>query len=202
MNQVSSSESKIPKTARGRRTRDKILVAAEQVFGEVGFGAASIGDITRRAGTAQGSFYTYFDSKKEAFTELVRHLSRELRTTLAEAARGAEDRLDAERKGMIAFFSFIAEHRSLYRIVRQAEFVDEDLYRWYYRQIADGYVRGLAEAAKRGEIADLDPDTLAWSLMGMADFLGMRWVLWEGKAPPDHVVDAAIELVRAGLMPR
>src|SRR5690606_30812671 len=122
--------------------------------------------------------------------------------TLAEAARGAPDRLVAERRGLEAFFAFIAEHRALYRIVRQAEFVDEELYRWYYRQIAEGYARGLAEAVGKGEIADLDPETLAWSLMGMADFLGMRWVLWEGTAPPDHVVDAAIELIRAGLTPR
>jgi hypothetical protein len=32
-----------------------------------------------------------------------------------------------------------------------------------------------------GEIQRSDPETLTWCLMGMGDFLGMRYVLWEGR---------------------
>jgi len=41
MNQVSSSV-KVPKTARGKRTRDKLLQAAEIEFGEKGFREAGV----------------------------------------------------------------------------------------------------------------------------------------------------------------
>ena len=61
--------------ARGRRTLRLLLDAAAEEFGEKGFHEASISQITQRAGIAIGSFYTYFDSKEEVFTALVRDLS-------------------------------------------------------------------------------------------------------------------------------
>ncbi len=200
MNQLSSFESKsLPKTARGRRTREKILAAAEQIFGELGYERASIVEITQRASVAQGSFYTYFPNKQAAFTELVRSLSDGLHRAVTEAAGTETSRLAVERRSLIAFFMFILEHKSLYRIVRQAEFVDEQLYRDYYRRIAKGYARGLRHAVESGELADLDVDTVAWSLMGMADFLGMRWVLWEDRLPPDSAIDTAMRFLHDGL---
>ena len=70
MNQHSTSE-KLPKTARGRRTREKLLDAAEQEFGARGFHPVGISDITRRAGVAAGTFYVYFDSKEEIYRALI-----------------------------------------------------------------------------------------------------------------------------------
>ncbi len=62
---------KAPPTAKGRATRQAILEAAEEVFGELSYDRASIAEITRRAGVAQGTFYVYFADKKAAFIELV-----------------------------------------------------------------------------------------------------------------------------------
>jgi hypothetical protein len=79
----------------------------------------------------------------------------------------------------------VRKHRNLYRVIRQAETVDEDLYRWHYRMLAQGYVRGLRRAQAAGQVrADLEPEALAYVLMGMAEVLGSRYVLWGGKAPP------------------
>jgi len=150
---------------------------------------------------AQGSFYTYFPNKQAAFEELVRSLSDDLVAALATATQDAATRLDAERLGLEAFFAFTLEHQSLYRIIRQAEFVNDGLYRAYYQRIATGYERGLREAMDAGEVRELDPKAVAWALMGMADFLGMRWVLWKGELPPRAVVDSALSLIRAGLSP-
>ncbi|MBW7945869.1 MAG: helix-turn-helix transcriptional regulator, partial [Sphingomonadaceae bacterium] len=50
-----------PRTARGRRTQRALLDAAAVEFGEKGFHEGSISGITRRAGVALGSFYTYFE---------------------------------------------------------------------------------------------------------------------------------------------
>ncbi|HWB80623.1 MAG TPA: TetR/AcrR family transcriptional regulator [Nannocystaceae bacterium] len=188
-----------PATARGQRTRQKILAAAEEVFGERGYEAASIVDITRSAGVAQGTFYLYFPSKKAVFAELVDELGAMLRRTLATAVVELDDRLAVERAGLQAFLVFVQQHKNLYRIVRQAEFVDEELYRAYYRRLAKGYEEGLARAMKAGQVRKLDPEAVAFALMGIFDFLGMRWVLWEGKLPPKRVLDDVFALVRQGL---
>ena len=137
-----------PATARGRATRQALLDAAESVFGETRFDAASITEITRRASVSQGTFYVYFDSKKEIFLELVRHLGTLLRATLRDEVDDVTGRLQREEVGLRTFLRFVAQHRNLYRIVRQAEFIDEDAYRDYYRRFAEGYVTGLKRCGR------------------------------------------------------
>jgi AcrR family transcriptional regulator len=53
-----------PRTARGTRTRAKLLEAAEAVFASVGYHDASIVKITEAAGVGLGTFYLYFDGKQ------------------------------------------------------------------------------------------------------------------------------------------
>src|SRR4051812_42191228 len=112
-------------TAKAKRTKQRLLRAAERVFGASGFDRASIAEITSGAGVSQGTFYCYFVDKKAVFVALIDELGRELRAALGAATSGLASRLEIEREGFRGFFRFVAEHRDLYRIVRQAEFVDE-----------------------------------------------------------------------------
>jgi len=183
-------------TAKAKRTKQRLLRAAERVFGASGFDRASIAEITSGAGVSQGTFYCYFVDKKAVFVALIDELGREMRA----ATSGLTDRLAIEREGFRGFFRFVAEHRDLYRIVRQAEFVDEGAYRAYYVRLAAGYTRGLRRAMDAGQLRRADPEQIAWCLMGIGDFLGMRWVLWEDEAPDiDALTDAALALVRDGI---
>lgn len=193
-----------PATARGRRTRQKLLDAAERVFGELGWERASIVEITREAGVAQGTFYVYFPSKKAIFEELVWELNHMLRRRLREATDALHDpdRWDLERTGALTFLRFVKDHRNFYRIVRQAEFVDEALFRQYYEKLCAGYRAGLVAAMEMGEIRRMDPDALVYALMGILDFLGMRYVLWEGELPSEQALTDVLSLVRDGLRPR
>jgi hypothetical protein len=38
-----------------------------------------------------------------------------------------------------------------------------------------------------GEIAEGDPEVLAWALMGIGELIGMRWILWADRdeLPPE-----------------
>lgn len=201
MNQVSTSPRK-KLTLRGQKTRQELLDAAELVFGERGFEHASISEITRRAGVALGTFYVYFPHKQAIFVELVDELGRRLREALAAAIQGKHKRLDQERAGFRAFLAFAGKHRNLYRIVRQAEFVDEAVYHRYYRGLAAAYAKGLGRAMESGDIARYEPELLAYTLMGIADFLGMRFVVWEGDDGLERVTDEVMRFIEHGLMPR
>lgn len=188
-----------PTTTRGQRTRQRLLDAAEEIFGEDGFERASIAAITGRAEVALGTFYVYFPNKQAIFSELLIELGRGLRRRLSEATRGLTSRLEIEEAGCLAFLEFVQAHKNFYRIVRQAEFVDEALYRSYYQDLAKSYAEGLRAAVDAGEIADLDPETVAYMLMGIFDFVGMRWVLWEGKLPPRRLLRDVFRFIRGGL---
>lgn len=190
-----------PRTARGEATRQKLLDAAEALFGRNGFHATSVTDVVRRAGVAQGTFYLYFESKEQVFTELVRHLSHSLRQAIAEDVAGLEDRLEIEEAGLRSFLRFAAQHRDLYRIVFESQYIDPELFRWYYQRLAEGWAEGLAVAMEAGQIRRLDPETVAYALMGTAHFMGMRWVLWEDREPPEEVLETVRRLVHDGLSP-
>lgn len=190
-----------PRTDRGRRTRQKLIAAAEAVFGRDGYHRASIVDITREAGVGQGTFYLYFPGKEALFVELVRDMGHQMRRALHDGTAGLTTRAEAERVGLSVFFEFVAAHPAMYRIVRECQFVAEEEYRAWYRQLGDGYVRGIGAAMDAGEFRQLDPETVAYCLMGISDFLGMRLLLWEGrKRVPDEVVETVIDMVLNGLL--
>ena len=51
--------------------REQILEAAVEVFGEMGYHAANVADVIARAGVARGTFYQYFENKRQVFDELL-----------------------------------------------------------------------------------------------------------------------------------
>ena len=202
---LASMNEKTPRTERGRKTLRRVLEAAALEFGERGYHDAAINGITQRAGVALGTFYTYFESKEEVFRALVRDMSQATRAHVAEAARNAPDRLTAERLGLEAFIGFVRKHRELYRIIEEAQFVADDVYREHYLTFAEGYRRNLAAARARGEIVD-GPDGTdeprAWAMIGMSVFLGMRYGIWDEDLSPAEVASVAIDLVSEGLRKR
>src|SRR5919199_2262443 len=77
--------------ARETRTNDKrarILDAAVKVFAERGFHSATVAEIARAAGVADGTIYLYFKSKDdlllELFDEKMTQLIGEAKTAMAE----------------------------------------------------------------------------------------------------------------------
>jgi AcrR family transcriptional regulator len=188
------------RTARGARTRTRLLEAAEQVFTELGYHDASIVKITDAAGVAPGTFYLYFAGKLDIFDELVEDLNRRVRHAMADAAARGQTRTESERLGFEAFFRFTADHPGLYRVLRQAEFVSPRALRLHYERIVAGYSRGLEEAMARGEVATGDPEVLAWALMGVGEMIGLRWILWgEADAIPAPVFEETMKFVQRAL---
>lgn len=193
----------LPQTDRGRETRQKLLDAAESIFGRLGFHEASVTQIVAAAGVGQGTFYLYFGQKRDIFIALVDHLAHSLRRSLHRATAGLATREEVEQEGFKAFFAFVAHHPMLYRIVRQAEFVDEDAYRAYYRTLARGYRRGLEAAMASGEFRSLDAEALSYALMAIADFTGMRYVLWQDPGTvPAEVTEDLMRFILDGLRSR
>lgn len=196
-------DSKTPRTERGRRTLRKLLDAAAEEFGEKGFHEASVSSITRRAGVALGSFYTYFDSKDALFRALVGDMSEKVRTSARSALHEGMSALEIERAALAAFLRFAAEHKEVYRIIDEAEFVDPASYREHYEtiaaRIADRLRVGSASGAFRDGLGELE----AWALMGMNVFVGLRYVVWGGEdMGPDTVAEAVNRLLAEGIARR
>src|SRR5581483_5252690 len=200
--QLGAAASKTPRTARGERTLRKILDAAREEFGERGFSDSSIVGITQRAGVALGTFYTYFDSKEELFQALVRDMSAQVRDSVGPAFRDATDGLDGERRALEQFLRFARDHRDIYRIIDESEFVDPAAYREHYETTATRIAARLKTARGKGEIdrsfSDKDLDVLAWGMMGANVFLGLRFAVWDD-ADAKRVADVMNRVWREGM---
>lgn len=191
-----------PKTARGRRTWQNLLNAAEREFGERGFHDAAITRITETAGVALGTFYVHFPSKEAIFRALVAHMGHLTRSFIAERVADAPNRLAAERQGLEAFVVFVRAHRNLYRIVNESQFVAPDAYRAYYEDFAKAYRRRLADAAARGEIRPGFDEERSWALIGASVFLGLRYGVWDDAAPAAEIARGVADMVENGLSAR
>ena len=202
MNQVSTSN-KTPKTARGKKTREKLLKAAELEFGEKGFHETGVSGITYRAGVALGTFYTYFESKEEIFKALVAYMSAHTRRWIAERVADAPDRLAAERRGLEAYIEFARQHKGIYRIISEAEFVANDAFREHYTSFAKAYEDNLKKAGKSEDIREGDYETWSWAIMGMAVTLGMRYAEWDDSIPVSRIAETVADLIANGIrLPR
>ena len=194
---------KTPRTERGRITMRKLLDAAAREFGDNGFHEASISSITRRAGVALGTFYTYFDSKDAIFRALVADMSEAVKMAAREAIEPDMDALTVERAALEAFLRFAARNKEVYRIIDEAEFVDPLSYRTHYETIADRIAGRLAAGGEDGAMRAGLGEVEAWALMGMNVFLGLRYAIWAkaGDPGPDEVATLANRLLQQGIGP-
>ena len=201
MSQVQISNDKTPRTERGRRTLHKLLDAAATEFADKGFHEASISGITRRAGVALGTFYTYYDSKDAIFRALVSDMSAGVGRAAREALDPGMGALEVERVALRAFLAFAAEHKEIYRIIDEAEFVDPESYRTHYETIGARIEERLQRGGESGEFIRGLGAPEAWALMGMNVFLGLRYVIWarEGDPDSDEIAKRANALLASGI---
>ncbi|MFL0357489.1 TetR/AcrR family transcriptional regulator [Erythrobacter sp. GH1-10] len=198
------NDSKAPRTERGRRTLRKLLDASAIEFGEKGFHEASVSSITRRAGVALGSFYTYFDSKDALFRALVADMSDNVKTSARAALKDDMGALEIEQAALAAFLDFAREHKEIYRIIDEAEFVDPASYRNHYETIASRIQSRLEAGSKTGELRDGLGELEAWAVMGMNVFVGLRYVVWadrDGETPrtSQEIAEAINRLLANGV---
>jgi AcrR family transcriptional regulator len=95
-------------------TRRRLLRAAEEVFAEHGFSAASVEEIAERAGFSMGAVYSNFKSKGDLFVALFEeHLATQMHDYLElfEAAGSLDEQA---RGGADRWMAYLREHPHYY----------------------------------------------------------------------------------------
>ena len=110
---------------KGTRTKQQLYRCAMELFRKKGYDGVSVDEIVRKAGTAKGTFYIYFNSKADIITEMLRQYDDYYDEVAAK--------LDA---------SWSVEHRLRYMIQAACRFTQEviglDLIRALYTQEISG----------------------------------------------------------------
>jgi len=100
---ASKNKARIPVQKRSIETREKILNAAWELFAEKGYFKTNTNELAERAGIATGSFYGYFNNKKEVGIELMRRFYKEasekaLSNFYIQIGNNVAENLDTGRK--------------------------------------------------------------------------------------------------------
>jgi AcrR family transcriptional regulator len=181
----------------GKRERTKavnrtaILVAAREVFSDLGYGSASVRDIVRATDLATGTFYNYFPDKEAVLRALVDEIAVEARARV-RAARAAARSVDGfVAEGFRAYFEFLAKDRATLALMRR----NAGTIRALFNEPAIGAgveeLRDDLEAAvAAGALPTHDADLMAAAMVGAGIEVGMRMV---ERDPPD--VEGAVAFV-------
>src|SRR5437764_14295224 len=151
--------------------RNQILDAATQVFAQKGFHRATIKDIARVAGIADGTIYTYFSSKTDVLLGILNRLNE---TTEREQQLAS----DSEQDIRTFFTAYLRQRMALlwpnaevFQAVLPELLVNAELRELYYEQvlaptfkIAEHYFRAQYQ---QGQIRMLDVRLTGRAIAGM-----------------------------------
>lgn len=190
----------IPKTKRGQATLEKICLSAETLFYQKGYHDTSIVDITNLAGIALGTFYIYFKDKYFLYKYLLLRYSHQIRMEISTSLKGVEDRKEMERVGLKTFLRFTRENKNAYNIIWESLYIDKNLFMDYYDSFAERYSKRIRNAQEAGEVIDYDPTVISYFLMGVSNFIGLKYVMFDDEnLDYDRVVDQVIKILENGI---
>lgn len=189
----------VPKTKRGEKTLNKIIKSAEMNFLEQGYYNTSIINITQGAGIGLGTFYVYFEDKMSVYKYLLLQYSHQIRKQIAIAIDGLTDRKEIERVGLKTYLEYIKENPHIYNIIWESLYIDKTLFQHYYVTFSDFYVKALNQSKDDNEIKDFDTEVVSYMLMGISNFIGLRWIMFEDIDDFDPIVDEVIDILDKGL---
>lgn len=159
-------------TVTATSTRERLVLAAQELLQEGGYGEATVGAIATRTGVAAGTLYRHFPSKAELFVEVFRSVcSREIAAMerAAAAADAAGAPVVARLEETLAVFArrALANPRLAWALL--AEPVDPlvDVERLAYRRTYRALLATLlARAVAEHEIPQQDTELTAAALVG------------------------------------
>jgi len=182
------------------QNRQAILDAAREVFGELGYEAATVRDIIRRTGLAAGTFYNYYRSKEEVFAALADDGARRFAPIL-KALRGKGGPLETfVREAIVAYFEFMADEHVSWMARRPAGEMQPHIHgetpemTAVFDEVKDALEHAIIEG--RGPLADTEYMTAA--CIGVAREVCDKMLM---RRPIDTAAaaDFTVEMILGGL---
>jgi AcrR family transcriptional regulator len=179
-------------TNRGQRSRAALVAAARRIFERDGFGNARITDISKLAGMAHGSFYTYFASKEEAFEEVIKGLLVELLDTGTPPGDDGDDAIGRIERTNRSYLEAYARHAPLLRTWGEVATFNDDLaglLRMAKLQFVARVERTLRNLQRAGRMDPrIEPHYAATALTEMVGGFAHTWFIAGEKFEPDEAV--------------
>ena len=189
-------DKELPLGPKAQRTREAILAAAADRFGQQGYQRTTVADVAEAAGVSLGTVYQYFRDRSDLVAALV-HRSVGVLLDGDTTFRMAEGRAGLER--VIAnFVRSYSSWSAMAGVWEEVSHVDDelaDLRRSLGRMFTQSVERELRRASRSGDLdPDLDPALTARALTGMVDRFCYVTYVFDPPAdgPPSPAAAAAV----------
>ncbi len=169
------------RTNRGLRSRAALVAAARPIFERHGFQNARITDISKLAGMAHGSFYTYFSSKEEIFQEVIKDLLVELMGAGSPRAENGDGVMARIERANRLYLEAYQRHARLLRTWDEVATFNDDLaalLRLGQLQFVSRAERTLQRLQREGRLdPEIDPHYAATALTSMVGGFARTWFI-------------------------
>ncbi len=201
---VTSNSSLDPKMDAKKKRKRQIIEAAVKLFSTKGYHRTNIRDITEVLGISTGTFYIYFPNKGEIFIEVIDDVIRNIVGEIAKAIRKEKDFLKRATLRAQVFFDNYPIYSEILNQLQAEKTADEqwprEKVKKIYRDLTEPLVREARKAMEQGIIRKIDPELLAFCLIGLVDIMSNR-IRMDNKYAFDTVIAFMIDLMMNGLTP-
>jgi AcrR family transcriptional regulator len=180
--------------------RQQILAAAIRAFGAKGYHGTQVSDIIAEAGVARGTFYLYFESKREIFEAIVTEIIAKVHQVVHPINKEDISKVPGEILGNIErATTLLLNNPVLIKIFfsdavgLDAEF-DERL-RHFYGEILKAIRGGLENGQRMGIIREGDTEVLALCLMGSLKEILYQYFLGTHRPPLNNIIQEVYGIV-------
>ncbi|WP_121002844.1 TetR/AcrR family transcriptional regulator [Saccharothrix australiensis] len=181
----------------------QMLDVAERVFAERGYLAASMDEIAERVGVSKPMLYEYFGSKEGLLIGCIHRARTELLDRTQRAIADADGPEDVLRRGLRAFFAFIAAHHQSWSLLRQEAAVtvpsaveEVEGIRRQQTDLIAAVIAGLDT-----DIGHVEAEAVAEIVVGATERLAL-WCERHPEVGPERATDYVMDVVWRGVATR
>ena len=189
-----------------KNKREKILKAAISAFAQKGYHDTSISKIINKAGIARGTFYLYFENKRQIFDSILENLIVEIDRCIKkiEIGRERQNPLEQLKDNLRRIFTLFVENPELSRILlRHAAGLDKESDQKiteFYNNIADKIGEALKLGIKMGLIRDCNPGIISFLILGsIKELIEHVTLTMKSKSDINPVIDEILNFGLHGL---
>jgi len=180
--------------------RGEILTAAEKVFAEKGYAAATVDEVAAAAGVSKGTMYNYFETKRDLFLHVFSEVIAGEESDVVELISGPFSGPEKLRKILSLWANRLERYKGIGRLVLEfwataareehggqlASWFNQMYTRWRGR-IAEVVAQGIDEGEFR---KDFDPAVAAALIMAILDGIEVQTILDLGLITDQEFVDS------------